>query len=85
MPAKTIPSLHKLLYSFFHEWLTEQRNASHRTVTAYRDAWRMFLGFVAEHLHTKVTSLSFTDLNGVQVAAFLQHLEKTTAYIDCDS
>ena len=77
MPAKAIPSLHKLLYSFFHEWLTEQRNASHRTVTAYRDAWRMFLGFVAERLHTKVTSLSFADLNGVQVAAFLQHLEKT--------
>lgn len=77
MAATTMPSLHKLLYSFFHEWLTEQRNASHRTVTAYRDAWRMFLTFVAERLHTKVTSLSFADLTRVQVAAFLQHLEKT--------
>jgi len=77
MAAKATPSLHKLLYSFFHEWLSEQRNASHRTVAAYRDAWRLFLGFVAERLHTKVTSLAFADLNDAQVAAFLQHLEKT--------
>ena len=48
MNEKTaLPTLPKLLHSFFHEWLVEQRNASHRTVLAYRDAWRLFLRFVS--------------------------------------
>ena len=76
MPVKAIPSLHKMLYAFFHEWLTEQRNASHRTVLAYRDAWRLFLRFVAERQKTKVASLGLDDLNREDVTAFLQHIEK---------
>jgi site-specific recombinase XerD len=77
MPVKTIPSLPKLLYAFFHEWLTEQRNASHRTVLAYRDAWRLFLCFAAERQKIKVASLGLDNLNRAEVAAFLQHIEKT--------
>jgi site-specific recombinase XerD len=61
----------------FYKWLSEQRNASHRTVLAYRDAWRMFLGFVAERQKTKVGSLGLADLNRAEVAAFLQHIENT--------
>jgi len=76
MPVKAIPSLHKMLYAFFHEWLTEQRNASHRTVLAYRDAWRLFLRFVAERQKTKVASLGLDDLKREDVTAFLQHIEK---------
>jgi site-specific recombinase XerD len=76
MPVKAIPSLHKMLYAFFHEWLTEQRNASHRTVLAYRDAWRLFLRFVAERQKTKIASLSLDDLKREDVTAFLQHIEK---------
>ncbi len=30
-----LPVLAGLLHAFFHEWLVEQRNASHRTVLAY--------------------------------------------------
>ena len=77
MPVKAISSLPKLLYAFFHEWLTEQRNASHRTVLAYRDAWRLFLCFVAERQKIKVASLGLDHLNRAEVAAFLQHIEKT--------
>lgn len=76
MPSKILPSLPKLLYSFFHEWLTEQRNASHRTVLAYRDAWKMFLCFVAERQRKKVSDLSLAHLSRAEVAAFLQHIEK---------
>jgi len=76
MPTKVPRSLPKLLYSFFHEWLTEQRNASHRTVLAYRDAWKMFLCFVAERQRTKVATLSLEHLSRVEVTAFLQHIEK---------
>jgi site-specific recombinase XerD len=76
MPTKVLPSLPKLLYSFFHEWLSEQRNASHRTVLAYRDAWKMFLCFVAERQHMKVAGLGLTHLNRAEVLAFLQYIEK---------
>jgi len=76
MPTKVLPSLPKLLYSFFHEWLSEQRNASYRTVLAYRDAWKMFLCFVAERQHMKVAGLGLTHLNRAEVLAFLQFIEK---------
>lgn len=72
---KPTASLPKLMYSFFHEWLSEQRNASPRTVLAYRDAWRLFLRFAAARKKTKVTSLSLSDLNRSEVAAFLRHIE----------
>ena len=49
-----LPVLAGLLHAFFHEWLVEQRNASHRTVLAYRDAWRLFLRFVAARQKRKV-------------------------------
>ena len=53
----TLPVLSGLLHAFFHEWLVEQRNASHRTVLAYRDAWRLFLRFVAARQKRKVSAL----------------------------
>jgi len=76
MAAKAFPSLPKLLHAFFHEWLIEQRNASHRTVLAYRDAWRLFLQFVADRQKVKVASITLENLRRVEVAAFLQHIEK---------
>lgn len=77
MKAKTaLPTLPKLLHSFFHEWLVEQRNASHRTVLAYRDAWRLFLRFVSARQRKAVAVLCLEDLAGSEVLAFLQHIEK---------
>jgi len=43
MRKVSLQSLATLLHSFFHVWLVEQRNASHRNVQSYRDAWRLFL------------------------------------------
>jgi site-specific recombinase XerD len=76
MPKITMPSLPKLLHEFFHDWLAEQRNASHRTVWAYRDAWRLFLRFTANHQRRSVPSLRLEHLTATEVLAFLQHLEK---------
>jgi site-specific recombinase XerD len=64
------------LYSFFHEWLVEQCSASPRTVLAYRDAWRLFLRFVAAREQKNVAALHLEDLTGGAVAAFLQHIEE---------
>jgi site-specific recombinase XerD len=70
-----LPVLPGLLHAFFHEWLAEQRNASHRTVLAYRDAWRLFLRFTAARQKKKVAALRTEDLTGTEVLAFLQHIE----------
>ena len=69
-------TLPKLLHAFFHEWLAEQRNASTRTIWAYRDAWRLFLRFVAEKQHRKVAALCLEHLSSAEVLAFLQDIEQ---------
>ncbi|MGA3241856.1 MAG: tyrosine-type recombinase/integrase [Bryobacteraceae bacterium] len=76
MPKIDLPTLPKLLHAFFHEWLVEQRNASHRTVLAYRDAWRLFLRFVAQRRNKPVAALDLEHLTGAEVLAFLQHIEQ---------
>jgi site-specific recombinase XerD len=76
MTQHNLPTLPKLLHSFFHEWLVEQRNASHRTVLAYRDAWRLFLRFVAQRQNKAVAALGLEHLASAEVLAFLQHIEQ---------
>ena len=76
MTKHDLPALPKLLHSFFHEWLVEQRNASHRTVLAYRDAWRLFLRFVAQRRNKPVAALGLEHLTSAEVLAFLQHIER---------
>lgn len=76
MPKNDLPTLPKLLHSFFQEWLAEQRNASHRTVLAYRDAWRLFLRFVAQNRKKPVAALNLEHLTGADVLAFLQYIER---------
>jgi len=71
-----LPVLAGLLHAFFHEWLVEQRNASHRTILAYRDTWRLFLRFVAAQHKRQVSALRTEDLTGTIVLAFLQHIER---------
>ena len=71
----TTLSLPHLLQAFFHRWLVQQRGASAHTVHAYRDAWRMFLRFVASRRHREVADLVFADLTGSEVLAFLDHIE----------
>src|SRR5260370_5756272 len=72
----SIPVLAGLLHAFFHEWLVEQRTGPHRMVLAYRDAWRLFLRFVAARQKRKVSALRTEDLTGTEVLAFLQHIER---------
>ncbi|MGD9812208.1 MAG: site-specific integrase [Sphingobium sp.] len=64
-----------LMRAFFYEWLVEQRNASIHTVRSYRDAWRLFLQFVAQRSGKKVALITLTDLTAGEVIAFLGHAE----------
>ncbi len=76
MAKAVMPTLPKLMHSYFHEWLAQQRNASHRTVLAYRDAWRLFLRFVSARQQKKVEALGLESLTGAEVIAFLQYVEQ---------
>lgn len=64
-----------LMRAFFYEWLVEQRNASIHTVRSYRDAWRLFLRFVAKRAGKKVAMITLADLTAREVIAFLGHAE----------
>jgi site-specific recombinase XerD len=70
-------ALPALLHGFFHNWLAEQRNASHHTILAYRDAWRLFLRFAADRTKSPVAKLTLNDLTATEILAFLQHVEVT--------
>lgn len=65
-----------LLQAFFLERLVAQRNASPRTVTAYRDSFRLLLQFAQGHLGKAPERLELTDLDAPLVLAFLDHLER---------
>jgi site-specific recombinase XerD len=75
MPKVPLPSLANLLHAFFYDWLQEQRDASRCTVIAYRDAWRLFLRFVAARQKRSVATLQLEHLTQGEVLAFLHHLE----------
>ena len=75
MKAITTP-FPQLLHAFFHDWLVQQRNASHHTVLSYRDSWRLFLRFVAARTNKSVAQISLTDLTATEVLTFLQHTEQ---------
>jgi site-specific recombinase XerD len=63
------------LQAFFTDRLLTQRQASPRTVTAYRDTLRLLLGFAQQRTGIPPCRLDLGDLNAELVAAFLTHLE----------
>ena len=72
----TDAALPQLLHKYFHQWLVEQRNASHHTVVSYRDTWRLFLRHVATGKNKPVARLRLSDLTAPEVLAFLKHCEE---------
>jgi site-specific recombinase XerD len=63
------------LQAFFTDRLTQQRQASPRTITAYRDALRLLLQFVHGRTGKVPAALDWDDLNARTVSAFLSYLE----------
>jgi site-specific recombinase XerD len=63
------------LQAFFTDRLARQRQASPRTIAAYRDAIRLLLGFVQQRTGTAPARLDWGDLNADVISAFLNHLE----------
>jgi integrase/recombinase XerD len=67
------------LEAFFTERLLTQRRASPHTVAAYRDTFRLLLGFVQATTGTAPSRLDFADLDARLIGAFLEHLEQHRA------
>jgi site-specific recombinase XerD len=63
------------LQAFFTDRLMNQRQASRHTIAAYRDTFRLLLGFASEHTKAAPSGLDLADLDASLIGAFLQHLE----------
>jgi site-specific recombinase XerD len=64
------------LQTFFTDRLTAQRQASPRTIAAYRDTLRLLLGFAHRQTGTTPVQLDWDDLDATMISAFLNHLER---------
>lgn len=65
-----------LLQQFFMERLINQRHASSRTVSAYRDCFRLLFVFAERRLHRRPSDLALEDLQASLILQFLDSLEK---------
>ena len=63
------------LQAFFTERLITQRNASPRTIAAYRNTLTLLLRFAQTQTGKQPSQLDFTDLDAPLIGAFLAHLE----------
>jgi integrase/recombinase XerD len=63
------------LQAFFTDRLIRQRQASGHTIAAYRDTWRLLLGFAATTIGLPPSQLDLADLDAPLIAGFLDHLE----------
>jgi site-specific recombinase XerD len=70
------PNFQTLLQDFFCQRLINQQNASMRTVSSYRDTFRLLLRFLEKHLRKQPVAVTLDDLNAPCILAFLDHLEK---------
>jgi site-specific recombinase XerD len=64
-----------LLQGFFTERLMTQRQASPHTIAAYRDTFRLLLGYLQQETGKTPSALVVGDLDAARVAGFLGHLE----------
>jgi site-specific recombinase XerD len=69
-------SLAPTLQAFFTDRLIAQRRASPHTVVAYRDTFRLLLGFVHDRTGMAPSQLDLDALDDKLIGAFLDHLER---------
>lgn len=63
------------LQSFFTDRLVRQRHASAHTIAAYRDTFKLLLGFAEQRTGRAPSRLEIADLDAPLVGAFLDYLE----------
>lgn len=63
------------LQAFFTDRLARQRQASPRTVAAYRDTFRLLLAFVQRQIGKAPFTLCLEHLEAPVIVTFLNHIE----------
>jgi site-specific recombinase XerD len=71
-----VSALAPSLQGFFTDRLIRERHASPQTVSAYRDGWRLLLGFAAQRTRRPPSQLDLADLDAALISSFLDHLER---------
>jgi site-specific recombinase XerD len=65
-----------VLRDFFCKRLGAERGASPRTISSYRDTFRLLLRFVEDRVRRPASSMTLTELDAPLVLKFLDHLER---------
>jgi integrase/recombinase XerD len=68
-------TLAPLLQDFFVQHLLGYKRSSPHTVAAYRDTFRLLLGFLKKRHGREPAQLRLADLDATSILAFLDHLE----------
>jgi len=63
------------LQAYFTDRLARQRQASPHTIAAYRDTFKLLLGFAFTYTGKPPSRLDVADLDATLIGAFLDHLE----------
>jgi site-specific recombinase XerD len=71
-----VSALAPTLQAFFTDRLIRQRHASGHTIAAYRDTWRLLLGYATTRTGRLPSRLDLADLDAPLIAGFLDHLER---------
>lgn len=71
-----VTDLARLLQQFFCQHLMQQRHVSPRTVSSYRDTFRLLLRFAEQQLNRAASTLQLGDIDASLVLSFLDHLEE---------
>src|SRR5450755_3585936 len=67
------------LQAIFTDRLIHQRDASPRTIKAYRDTFRLLLRFIEQQTGKQPFQLDLADIDAPLIGAFLTHLEHDRA------
>jgi integrase/recombinase XerD len=65
----------KLVQTFFSDYLIKQRDLSPRTVSAYRDTFRLLLSFLQRDCRKRPDQLTLSNITAPQLVNFLRYLE----------
>jgi site-specific recombinase XerD len=68
--------LNPFVHQFFGHYLPRLKGVSPYTIRAYRDVFKLFLPFAAEHYGIKIKSLRVEHLSSQLILSFLDDLEK---------
>jgi site-specific recombinase XerD len=68
-------ALAPVLEAFFTSRLINEKGVSPHTIAAYRDTFRLLLGFAHKRTRKQPAALELEDLDAPLIAAFLDHLE----------